>query len=137
MPLDDEEFTDRLVKVAERGSYLQRRIRAGEPKSAKEIMATVMSRRSYGRVLTVERFDNALREAVGDMLASFVRVAGLRRGRLDVVVANSAMLQEMTYHRTTILEKMSATLPDEAIRDIRFRIGPVDRGAAGRAEETV
>ncbi|MBN1852306.1 MAG: DUF721 domain-containing protein [Pirellulales bacterium] len=117
-----EGFQDRRRRE-QRSSYFR------EPKRAKEIMAAVMRRHGYGNVLTLNQYHAVLQNTVGDMLSSFVRVVGLSRGRLEVVVANSTVLQELAFYRKKILEALADAIPDGSIQDIRFRIGPVDTEA--------
>ena len=38
---------------------------------------------------------------------------------------NSAVLQELTFQKKQLLEKIVVALPDQKIRDLRFRIGVV------------
>jgi hypothetical protein len=49
----------------------------------------------------------------------------IRRGVLEVLVGNSAVLQELTFQKKHLLDKIVAALPDQKIRDVRFRIGVV------------
>ena len=81
MSIDERDVADRLADAAERRRCAERQFRAGEPKLAKDVIASVMSRRAYGRILANHRFDEVLREVVGEALADFVQVIGLRRGR--------------------------------------------------------
>jgi hypothetical protein len=126
MPQEDAELNDRLTDATRQSRIRQRRYRADQPKAADEMIAAVMSRRSYGRILSMQRINDALHEAVGDRMARFVQAAHLRRGRLDVVVGNSVMLQELTYQHADILARLGRALPDEHVSDLRFRLGQVD-----------
>ena len=52
------------------------------------------------------------------------RVAGLRRGVLEVEVANSALLQELAqFHKRRLLEALRQMLPGTPLHDLRFRAG--------------
>ena len=52
-------------------------------------------------------------------------MGNVRRGVLEVIVGNSAALQELTFQKKHLLDKIAAALPDQKIRDVRFRIGVV------------
>ena len=54
------------------------------------------------------------------------RVAGLRRGVLEVTVANAVLLQELAhFHKRRLLEALRRRLPGTTITDLRFRAGVV------------
>jgi predicted nucleic acid-binding Zn ribbon protein len=82
-----------------------------------------MARRGYGRVRSAEAYEQAWREAAGSLLAQYSRVGGLRRGALEIMVANSTFLQEVTFQKAELLARLKDRLPNEGIRDLRFRLG--------------
>jgi hypothetical protein len=43
-----------------------------------------------------------------------------------VTVANSTLVQELSFQKPALLESLASLLPDEPIRDLRFRVGPVE-----------
>ena len=40
--------------------------------------------------------------------------------------ANSTLVQELSFQKPALLETLTRLLPDERIRDLRFRVGPID-----------
>jgi hypothetical protein len=44
---------------------------------------------------------------------------------LEVFVANSVVLQELTFRKADLLRKLAEKLPQFKIRDLRFRSGAV------------
>jgi len=44
---------------------------------------------------------------------------------LEVTVANSTLMQELGYQKSDILSSLSQLLPDQKIRDLRFRVGSI------------
>ena len=98
-----------------------------EPESIGNILAELMSQKGFGRIRGAEALDEAWRAAAGDSVCQYSRVAALRRGRLEVVVANSMLIQELTYQKNALLKTLRERLPDEKIREMRFRVGPVSR----------
>jgi hypothetical protein len=49
----------------------------------------------------------------------------VRRGALEVTVANSVLLHELTFQKETILGHLCRLLPEERIDKLRFRVGPI------------
>ena len=82
-----------------------------------------MARRGYARVESASAFEEAWLRAAGRQLGGQSRAGMVRRGTLEVTVGNSAALQELTFRKKQILAELSRLLPDEKIRDLRFRIG--------------
>lgn len=92
------------------------------PKAIGDILAELMARRGYARRQAHEAFQDAWREATGDMIAQYSRAGRVRRGQLDVAVANSTLLHELTFQKQTILARLAELLPQERISDLRFRV---------------
>ncbi|MGD9126712.1 MAG: DUF721 domain-containing protein [Planctomycetia bacterium] len=95
------------------------------PEPIGKIVAELMSQKGFGRVQSSAELEEAWREAAGEAIAQFTRVGALRRGRLEVVVANSVLVQELGFQKDSILEALQEKLPDRPICDIRFKVGPV------------
>jgi len=99
---------------------------ARKPVSIAEVLSELMARRGFARVRTAEALEAAWREAAGELLAGYSRPGEVRRGKLEVTVANSTLVQELTFQKSAILKRLGERLPDERIRDLRFRVGPID-----------
>ena len=97
------------------------------PKSIGNILSELMARRGYTRVQGARAYDDAWREAAGDLVAEYTRVGSLRRGTLEVIVGNSTLVQELTFQKPTLLEQLVRLLPDEPLEDLRFRVGTLDQ----------
>ena len=93
------------------------------PQKIGNVLAELMARRGYGRVRSAEAYEQAWRDAAGSLLAQYSRVGALRRGALEVTVANSTLLQEVTFQKADLLKRLKDLLPNEGIRDLRFRLG--------------
>lgn len=65
------------------------------------------------------------RQAVGTHIAAHSCPAGLRTGVLTIHVSSPVWMQELHFMRTRILETLNRLTPEEPLRDITFRIGPV------------
>ena len=68
----------------------------------------------------------AWREAAGELAARYTRVGAVRRGKLEVTVANSTLVQDLSFQKPALLEDPGRLLPDEKIEDLRFRVGPIE-----------
>jgi predicted nucleic acid-binding Zn ribbon protein len=95
------------------------------PERIGNVLAELMARGGFGRVRSTEALEAAWRQAAGTLAASYTRVAGLRRGQLEIVVASSAMVQELSFQKRALLDALAKALPDEPVRALRFRVGPV------------
>ena len=93
------------------------------PKPIANILSELMVRQGYTRVQSAGRYASAWREAAGPLAAEHTGVGALRRGVLEVIVANSTLMQELTFQKPTLLEALTETLPSEGIEDLRFRLG--------------
>lgn len=91
-----------------------------------DVLSELMTRRGYARVQGNEAVALAWREAAGDLMAGLTRACLVRRGALEVVVANSALVQELTYRKATILTDLARLLPTEKIKNLKFRVGPIE-----------
>ena len=96
------------------------------PELLGEILSRLFTARGWGRRQDRLRLEQAWAEAAGPEAAPHTRVAGLRRGVLEVTVANAVLLQELAhFHKRRLLEALRLRLPGTTITDLRFRAGVV------------
>ncbi len=95
------------------------------PETIGNILPELMARRGYARLQGAEQYDAAWNEAAGPLIALYTRVGALRRGKLEVVVANSTLIQELGFQKAALLEALTRLLPDQGIKDLRFRLGAI------------
>jgi len=94
------------------------------PELLGEILSRLFTARGWGRRQGRLRLEQAWAEAAGGDLAKHTRVAGLRRGILEVEVDNAVLLQELAhYHKRRLLEQLRGRLQEITITDLRFRAG--------------
>jgi predicted nucleic acid-binding Zn ribbon protein len=96
------------------------------PQPIADVLAQLMAHRGFAAQRRAAASEMAWREAAGDLVARYSRVGANRRGRLDITVANSTLLQELSFRKPALLEALAARLPDEGIKDLRFYVGPID-----------
>jgi predicted nucleic acid-binding Zn ribbon protein len=97
----------------------------GQPKRIGNILAELMARRGYAREQSGGACAEAWTVAAGESLAACTRATQVRRGVLEVLVSNSMMIQEIGFQKPALLKRLADLLPDENIRDLKFRVGPV------------
>ena len=106
--------------------YARRRVRLPPPKPMASVMSQLLAKRGYAQVQTAALSAAAWREAVGEKLAAGTRPGNVRRGVLEVLVRNSSIHQELAFLKAKIVKSLAALSPDQRIRDVRFRVGPLD-----------
>jgi predicted nucleic acid-binding Zn ribbon protein len=104
----------------------QRRYHARKPKAIGNVIAQLITARGYGRIQADANFAAAWQSAVGPVLAKYTCPGRLRRGVLEITVANSMTVQELTFQKQEVLRKLQAEVSDAKIRDLRFRVGAID-----------
>jgi len=95
------------------------------PERIGNILPELMARRGFARVQSTEQYEAAWQEAAGHLATQYTRVGQLRRGALEVIVANSTLIQEFTFRKKDLLKTLERLLPDQGVRDLRFRLGAI------------
>jgi len=96
-----------------------------QPKRIGSIVADLVARRGYARVIAANTCGEAWAQAAGPQLVKFSRPGNINRGVLEVLVANSTMLQEMTFQKAAIVKRLIELLPEENIKDVKFKVGSI------------
>ncbi|MES1213077.1 MAG: DUF721 domain-containing protein [Singulisphaera sp.] len=96
------------------------------PRKISDVLADLMARRGYAREQSAADLAEAWQQAAGELVARNSRVGLIRQGRLEVTVAHSALVQELTFQKAAILAHLQKTVPQERIADLRFRVGPTE-----------
>jgi predicted nucleic acid-binding Zn ribbon protein len=95
------------------------------PKTIGNVLSELMARRGYGRIQSAEAIEAAWSEAAGSLVAKYTQPGPVRRGTLEVVVANSTLVQELGFQKQDILDGLARLLPDEGIKNLRFKVGNI------------
>ena len=96
------------------------------PQSLGNVLSELMSRRGYARIQSSATYEVAWAEAAGPLTAKYTRPGQLRRGTLEVLVANSTLVQELGFQKQDLINVLSKLLPDQGIKNLRFREGNVE-----------
>ncbi len=95
------------------------------PELLGEVLSRLFTARGWGRRQERLRLEQAWATAAGPEAAVQTQVGALRRGVLEVLVANSVLLQELAhFHKRRLLEQLRQKLPGVTLTDLRFRLGP-------------
>ena len=122
-PLDAH--PDDLADVAKRRQSHGRWFRHLQPKPLKNVLSQVMQRKGYAQLQTAAACNDAWRVAVGERFAPLTEAGQVRRGTLEVIVANSLLMQELGFEKERLITALQQALPDAGIKTIRFKIGKV------------
>lgn len=131
----DEEFdeslaAEKLADFRQRQAKQQRGFHGRSPKRIGNVIAQLVQRRGYAQIRAAgareEVWLEVLREEALESWGESTRVAGLRRGVLEIHVASSLLMQELTFCKEQLLQGMARALPDDGIKQIRFRVANID-----------
>jgi predicted nucleic acid-binding Zn ribbon protein len=90
-----------------------------------DIQAELAARTGFGRLRATQEYEAAWQRVAGEAIAAQTRVGSLRRGVLEIVVASSPLLQELTFRKAALCAALAAALPEQRIEALRFRVGRV------------
>jgi predicted nucleic acid-binding Zn ribbon protein len=94
------------------------------PERLGDILAQLFAVRGWGRRQEMLRLEEAWADTVGPTVIEHTRLAGLRRGVLEVLVDSAIMHQELSnFRRRALLEELRRRLPGATLTDLRFRAG--------------
>lgn len=99
---------------------------AAGPERIGEVLAQLMARRGFAAVRSAATSEAAWREVAGEFVADRTRVGPLRRGKLEIKVASSTLVQELSFRKAALLKSLTKRLPDQKIDDLRFRVGAIE-----------
>lgn len=106
--------------------YQRKSIRIPPPKPVREVLSQLLARQGYAQIQTAASCEAAWREAVGAKLAGNTRPGNVKRGVLEVLVRNSSVSSELAFLKSKIIKTFTKLVPEQQIRDVRFRVGTID-----------
>jgi predicted nucleic acid-binding Zn ribbon protein len=101
-------------------------VRVPPPRPVRDVLSQLLAKRGYAQIQAAGGCEAAWRDAVGAKLAADTRPGTVRRGVLDVLVRNSSVVQELAFLKVKIIKSLAKTIPEQKIRDLRFRVGAID-----------
>jgi predicted nucleic acid-binding Zn ribbon protein len=128
-PLSEQLAAERLAELDQRRATQQRRFYARRPKRIANVVAQLVQRKGYAQIRAAGEREEAWREALqqqgGEHWTAATRVAGVRRGVFEVQVANSLLMQELTFQKEPLLKRLQDALPEDGIKQIKFSVGQI------------
>lgn len=118
----DAEVASAFETLVQRQQAERARLFARSPKKMADVLGQLMTRRGYGRLKAANHLEQAWQQAAGEFAAA-TRIGKLRRGVLEIVTANSILLTELGFARHDLLSRLRTLLPNQEIRDLKFRSG--------------
>lgn len=116
---DEEDFdqASRLIKSRQR--FLRK------PKKAADLVAQLMARKGYNQSVARDELKMAWEAVADNRWSQQTQPGNIRQGVLEINVANSALLHQLEFTRQSLVAALQQRLPQNNIKDIRFRIGNV------------
>lgn len=111
-----------------------RRRGSSGPKSLAEVLGELAADAGFAKVLSSAQFEAAWKEIVGPDIAAHTAISLPRRGRVDILVEHSVLLQELSFRKEELLSALRRKLPGKPISEIRFRLGKVDHPVDGTGD---
>lgn len=99
------------------------------PQPLAQVLSELIALRGYARRDATTALQNAWSAAAGEAVARQTRAIDIKRGVLQVAVANSPLLSELVgFYRTQLVARLKELSPELRIKDVKFRLD----GGAGR-----
>ncbi len=104
----------------------ERKYYGRSPKKIGNVIAQLVNRRGYAQIHAAGERDEAWQTAAGEELTRMTQVSALRRGVFEVLVANSLLMQELTFRKEQLLASLQKALPEAGVKQLKFKIGRID-----------
>lgn len=106
--------------------YRRRRVPVPQAKRMGDVVGQLLVKRGYANVQQASALDAVWNAAVGERFVSQSKAGQVKGGTLEVIVANSAVTQELTFIKTKLIKLLAVSAADHKIRNIKFRVGKLD-----------
>lgn len=121
----DSETVRKLAYQTKRTERERRRFYAREPQSLGKVLATVMIKNRYASSSSNAALAEVWEKIVGQAHAARTLPTAVRRGKLEVTVAHSAIAQELSFDSRRIVAALQKHLPEARITDVKYRVGTI------------
>lgn len=124
---NDPRITEAWTDFAQHREAEKRYFHGRAPKPIGNVLAQLVSRRGYAQIRAAGERDEAWQRVVGEEFARMTQVSALRRGVLEVLVANSLLMQELTFRKEQLLSDLQAAIPDAGVKQLKFKVGRIEQ----------
>ena len=122
----DPRIAEAWIDFQNRRTAEQRKYHGRSPKKIGNVIAQLVNRRGYAQIHAAGERDEAWQTAAGAELAKMTQVSALRRGVFEVLVANSLLMQELTFRKEDLLASLQKSLPEAEVKQLKFKVGRID-----------
>lgn len=123
MPLEEQDERDDRLQLEHLRQELQARQYHRDPLKMADVIHDLVARRGYLQSMSADELATAWCSVVGKETAQHTRTGNVRRGILEIFVADSSLVQELTFQKRQVLKKLQDAAPNFKVRDIKFRVG--------------
>lgn len=116
---DEHDFDNASDLVKDRQRFRRR------PKRSADIISQMMARQGYAQSKSNDELNEAWEIAAGPKFIKNTKAARINRGTLEVFVASSAAMNQLSFQKRQLLSAMQQQLPQNKIKDLRFKLGNV------------
>ena len=95
------------------------------PKKAADLINLLLARKGYGQRQAKQELQTTWSKAAGQRWQQKTMVGNIKRGVLEIIVENSAALQQLNFKKRKLLLEMQNQLPQNKIQDIKFKVGKI------------
>jgi predicted nucleic acid-binding Zn ribbon protein len=99
--------------------------RKNQPAKLSDILTPLLRDKGWDTIVREYRAVSIWSEVVGPYIARNTLPQRIDRGVLFVIVRGSALLQELSFMKDQIAERINGRLPEPVVRDIRFAQGEI------------
>ncbi|MDZ4657712.1 MAG: DUF721 domain-containing protein [Bythopirellula sp.] len=122
----DPRIAEAWIDFQDRRAAEVRKYHGRSPKRIGNVIAQLVNRRGYAQIHAAGERDEAWQAIAGEPFAAASQFAALRRGVFEVLVANSLMMQELTFRKEELLKALQQVLPDAGVKQLKFKIGKIE-----------
>lgn len=90
---------------------------------ASGVIRRLLARKEFSQVGQRESLEAAWKEAAGEEICQRAQCGRMVRGTLDIVVADSSTLTQLTFEKQGLLKKLKGIEATAQIKNLRFRLG--------------
>lgn len=116
---DEIDFGNAKELVNQRQRYRRR------PKRTADLLSQLMAKKGYGQTQSDDELNEAWHIAVGPKFSKNTKAGKISRGTLEVFVSSSAAINQLSFQKRQLLSAMQQQLPQNKIKDLRFKLGNV------------
>ncbi len=114
--------------VVQADELVKRRTLYGvRPKKAGAVVNQLLTRHGIAQQQHNQQLRSNWDTAVGTKWNQLSLAGNISRGVLEVTVANSLVNQQLTFEKKKLLTTMQKLMPEAKLKDLRFRVGNVNR----------